>query len=130
MQNVNNENYFPPCKECGGKCCEYVAIEIDKPKTKKDFDYIRWFLLHKNVNVFIDHENKWFTEFRTECLAQKDDKTCEIYSERPKICRDHGTEQGNCEFFDTPYKRYFSDVKDFEKYLSKNGIDWKFKKLK
>ena len=75
-----SETYVPPCEECGGKCCDYVAIEIDTPKTKTDFDNIRWYLVHENINVFIDHNKKWHVEFRTPCEKQLSDKKCGIYS--------------------------------------------------
>jgi hypothetical protein len=48
------------CSNCNGKCCRYVAVEIDKPTTLKDFENIKWFVCHKNVNVFIDDDNSWF----------------------------------------------------------------------
>jgi uncharacterized protein len=127
---MSEKKYAAPCEECGGKCCKYIAIEIDTPGTKKDYDYIRWYLLHKDVNVFIDHSKKWFIEFRTPCEVQDDNNNCTIYNDRPKICREHGKEDGDCEFYDSPYFKYFSNCIEYEKYLNKKGIDWKFKKLK
>ena len=122
------ETYSAPCGECGGKCCEYVAIEIDKPTSKKEYDHVRWYLAHKNVNVFIDHDKNWYIEFRTECLEMDENKLCTIYQIRPKICREHGNEEGECEFHDNPYSAYFSTRIEFEQYLKKKGVDWKFKK--
>ncbi len=121
--------FVPPCDRCGGKCCEYIAIEIGKPVTKTDFDHIRWYLLHHKVHVFIDHDKKWYVEFRSPCEAQDSTKRCRIYGRRPKICRDHGNVDGECEYFDNPYKRYFKSADEFEKYLEYKGIDWRFKKL-
>jgi len=124
-----SKKFQPSCEECGGKCCEYIAIEIDRPGSKKDYDHIRWYLLHKKVNVFVDHDKKWHVEFRSRCEAQTDDKKCSIYKKRPKICRDHGNEDGECEFYDSPYYLYFTNCREFEKYLLKKGIDWSFKRF-
>ena len=77
------------CIECRGKCCGYVSIEIDEPTNKEDMDDIRWYLMHKNVNVYIDEDRDWFVEFQTPCEGF-DRERCEIYDDRPKICRDHG----------------------------------------
>lgn len=121
------KDYKAPCEECGGKCCGYVAIEIDKPKGKKDYDIIRWYLAHQNVNVFIDHDKNWHVEFRTPCEFQSSEKKCMIYTKRPAICREHGTSEGDCEFFDSPYIEYFSSCKEFEAYLDRKGVDWKAK---
>lgn len=120
----------PPCFECGGSCCKYVAVEIDKPTNKSEYDHVRWYLVHRDVNVFIDHDNKWFIEFRSECEHQGKDMKCGIYSTRPKICREHGNYEGECEYYDNPYREYFSSEKQFVKYLEKKKIDWKFKNLK
>ena len=121
--------YTPPCDECGGACCRYVAVELDKPTKKTDYDNIRWYLLHQNVNVFIDHNGKWFIEFRTPCEKQREDSRCGIYSRRPKICRDHGNSEGECEFYDNPYRNYFATERQFLNYLEKKGIDWKYRRL-
>ena len=125
------ESFIPNCEKCGGSCCNYVAIEIDKPTTKQNCDHIRWYLLHKDVNVFIDHDKNWFVEFRTPCEKQNpSDYKCTIYSKRPKICRDHGNDDESCEYYDSPYFKYFSNAPQFEKYLNSRGIDWRYKNLK
>jgi Fe-S-cluster containining protein len=121
-----NKKYKAPCNLCGGKCCEYIAIEIDKPKNKKDYDVIRWYLSHKNVNVFIDHDNKWYVEFRTPCEFQKPNKKCGIYANRPDICRRHGVSHGDCEYYDLPYRMIFRNTKEFEDHLDQKTIDWRF----
>jgi len=128
--NMTDKEFQPPCEECGGSCCRYVAIELDKPTTKTDYDHIRWYLFHKDVNVFIDHDKNWFVEFRTPCVAQNKKNQCSVYEDRPKICRDHGNSDGECEFYDTPYHMYFTDVREFEKYLEKKKKNWRFKNLK
>lgn len=122
--------FEPPCRDCGGRCCDYVAVELDRPSRKKDYDSIRWYLAHKNINVFIDHSRKWFIEFRTPCDKMDPYKRCTIYKNRPSICRDHGNTEGSCEYFDTPYREYFSTVKEFEKYLENKKIDWRYRFLK
>lgn len=124
------KQYSPPCEECGGKCCDYVAIEMVPPKNKSDYDHIRWYLVHENVSVFIDHEKKWYVQFVTPCIEKNISNRCEIYSTRPKICSGHGNLEGECEFYSSPYREYFSHTSDFEKYLNKRNIDWEFKQNK
>ncbi len=120
----------PPCSECGGSCCRYVAVEIDKPTNKTDYDNIRWYLVHRNVGVFIDHNKKWFIEFRSDCEHLTDAGACGIYKKRPKICRDHGNYEGECEYYDNPYHEYFSTENDFLKYLKARKTEWRFKSLR
>jgi uncharacterized protein len=117
-----------PCTECGAKCCRYVAIEIHTPKTKREYDDIRWYLLHENVHVYIDHSNAWHVEFRTRCRSLADDHRCIEYETRPQICRDYGWPIGSCEFFDSPYKQRFESLEAFETYLDKKKIDWRYRR--
>jgi len=119
--------FQPPCDECGGSCCRYIAIEIDKPTTKKDYDHIRWYLVHKDVNVFIDHDHIWHIEFRTPCEHQDKKNRCTIYERRPKICRDHAPEEGLCEYYDIPFTKYFTTEEEFLKYLDEKHVDWRFR---
>lgn len=123
-----NSNYNPPCGKCEARCCRYVAIEIERPKTKRDYDFIRWYLLHDNVNVFADHDKVWYVEFRSGCSALGEDGGCTQYSSRPDICRTHASKDGDCEFFDSPYSLRFSEAKEFETWLEGKGIDWRMKK--
>ena len=117
-----------PCHECRAKCCRYVGIEIDRPTCKRDYDSIRWYLLHKNISVYIDHDNDWFVEFQTVCEDLDADGACARYNKRPQICREHGWPVGSCEFFEDPHKRLFHTARQFELYLEERGIDWRWKR--
>ncbi len=130
MAKIKNPISFsaPPCLECGAQCCRYIAVEIDTPKTKKQYDDIRWYLLHENVYVFIDHDNAWHIEFKTKCRSLTDDNLCREYETRPQVCRDHGWPVGTCEFFDSPYKQHFTSPEAFERYMDRTKKDWRFKR--
>lgn len=108
-------------------------MEIDTPTCKRDYDNIRWYLLHKDVHVFMDHEETWYLEFESPCEAL-DEQThrCAKYTHRPKICREHGNEDAaECEFHseNEPHAERFSTATEFEAYLAQKGIDWCWKRL-
>ena len=109
------------CTECSAECCRYVATEIDKPTDKNDYDNVRWYLMHDNINVFIDNTDKWYIEFQTPCSHLDVDNKCRVYERRPVICAEHGVDDGVCEFFgeDAPYKVCFKNETEFEGYMSK-----------
>src|SRR5436190_17100327 len=65
-----------PCAGCGD-CCRYVTAQIKSPRSRVDYDEIRWFLLHENIQVFID-EDGWYIEFATRC-RKLDGWRCSIY---------------------------------------------------
>lgn len=125
----NKKNWLMQCRKCRGKCCKYIALEIDKPVSKIDYDNIRWYLMHKNVTVFIDHENAWTLQFPAKCENLDTDYKCRIYSRRPAVCSEYPGEN-HCEFEGAapPYKILFETESDLLKYMKKKGIHQKQKK--
>ena len=104
-----------PCDYCAGKCCRYFALPIDTPDNWKQFDYIRWFLLHENATVFTD-DGTWYLLVHTKC-KHLDDKTnrCRDYQNRPSICRAYSSAQ--CEYEDHyVYDQYFELPEQVEEY--------------
>ncbi len=112
------------CTKCNAHCCRHVAVGINTPKSKRDFDNIRWYLLHKNVWVSIDLEGNWLLEFRTPCRHIKGNYECSIYEKRPDICRDYPAKDELCEGeTDEPsYSELFKCAEDLQKFLSKIKI--------
>lgn len=114
------------CDGCD-ECCRYIALEIDKPKNDQDCDNIIWFLLHKDVHVYVDWDNDWFVEFATPCKAlDLKTKLCMIYDKRPKICREY--KQKDCVRHDpvSAEKISFNTAEEFKQYWQ----DLKAKKKK
>lgn len=74
-----------PCEGCD-HCCRYVSVQIDRPRSKLDFENIRWYVLHKNVSVMIDYEGDWLIQFDTPCEWLIEGR-CGHYTLRPEICR-------------------------------------------
>ncbi len=70
------------CKYCPAKCCHYFALPIDKPTTWKDFDSVRWFLMHDRASVFTD-EGTWYLLVHTSCRHLQADNLCAHLSHPP-----------------------------------------------
>lgn len=123
-----NKNHAPPCHECDAKCCRYVAMEIDRPTCKRDYDHIRWYLLHKNIHIFIDYEGDWYIEFATPCERLTPNSLCGKYEDRPRICRTHGSDGDSCEHTEQAWRQMFKTIEEFEAYLDAKGTAWRWKK--
>jgi Fe-S-cluster containining protein len=106
------------CIPCKSECCRSITIELDTPVGKKDYDEARWFVLHKDVTVYIDTDNKWNVEFRTPCLALLPDNRCSIYAVRPAICELYPKLDEACVFEDNPVKRMFTKVEEIDEYYA------------
>lgn len=118
----------PPCAECDALCCRYLATEIDAPRTKRDIDDVRWYLLHRGVSVFLDAEERWFLAFESPCRELGPAGRCRRYAERPRLCREHGREPGTCEAQGPLYRVRFTTVEEFEAWLDAQGLDWRFRR--
>ena len=75
------------CTQCG-KCCTYVAVDIDKPTGVRAVTNILWYLYHEQVSVYADGDGDWSVVFETRCRNLGADLLCGIYPRRPHVCRD------------------------------------------
>ncbi|MFA5293657.1 MAG: YkgJ family cysteine cluster protein [Phycisphaerae bacterium] len=105
------------CHKCAGLCCRYVALPIETPTEKGDFDDIRWYLTHKHVSVFVEKKS-WYISIENKCryLSAKDHR-CRIYDKRPRICR--GYKNIDCEFSQNEYNYdlHFTNDREMEEYI-------------
>lgn len=117
------------CVRCTG-CCRYVTVEIDKPRSKEKIELYTWYLLHKNVQIYIDNEKTWNLLFITPCTKLGDDGKCKIYHTRPQICKDYSpkscsrTGKDHTHLFMTPdaLLEYLAEEKSKRKKGSKKKV--------
>jgi Fe-S-cluster containining protein len=109
-----------PCEGCD-HCCRYVAIEIDKPTTKKDFEHIRWYLLHRSISIIIDWDGAWLIQFDTPCEWLVDGR-CSHYELRPNICREY--DPAECERYltTTSHRVLMKTEADLRKYMEEREV--------
>lgn len=114
---VHREDLAPGevlCSYCAAKCCKYFALPIDPPKEWRDFDYMRWFLLHQRASVFTEDDD-WYLLVHTPCKHLRADNLCGIYETRPNICREYTTRK--CEYEDDwVYDQYWETAEQVEEY--------------
>jgi hypothetical protein len=105
------------CARCPALCCSYVSTEIDPPTTGRDFDHIRWYLMHPGVRVYCeDATGSWFIQFMSRCQNLGEDHRCTIYETRPQICRD--LDANLCEFGLGPGDRWlFTTLDEFDRWM-------------
>ncbi|WP_146462178.1 YkgJ family cysteine cluster protein [Rubripirellula tenax] len=102
------------CEHCTAKCCHYFALGIDEPEVRRDYDFMRWYLLHDRATLFVE-DTTWYLLVHTTCKHLRDDYMCGIYETRPQICRDYTTAE--CEFEDDwCYEKYFESPEQIDEY--------------
>ncbi len=113
------------CAQCfDSKCCQYITEPMDTPRSIRDFDMILWQVSHKNIHCFKDDSGWYLTSFG-QCEHLGDRGQCNIYHQRPFICREHSNQQ--CEFDNSPdafSELYFTNHQQFDAYCRKRFKHW------
>lgn len=107
------------CEHCTAACCRYIALPLDRPETAREFDDIRWYLLHEGIQVFVE-DGDWYILISTSCRRLQADHRCGIYETRPQICRDYSTV--NCDYHSGDYgwEHHFAVPEHIDEYLLKH----------
>lgn len=103
------------CDSCAALCCRYFALPLENPRTARDYDNIRWYLMHEQVVVYIE-DKQWYLAVMTRCKNLRPDNRCDIYETRPKICRQYTTD--NCDYHGGEYDfdKLFTSAEELEAY--------------
>jgi uncharacterized protein len=117
------------CDQCSALCCRYFVLEIETPETRRQYDDIRWYLVHQNVFVFIE-KRKWYLGVYARCKHLQPDNRCGIYDTRPKICREYSTD--NCDYHGGEYDWtvLFSSAEQLAAYAEEQLAERALKRLK
>ena len=99
----------PPC----GRCCRYVAVEVDAPTTVARVSTLLWMLYHRGVEVYESHEGEWFVLFPAECENLRPDGLCGVYENRPLICRDYDVDGCEGTSVEPAERARFTDARAF-----------------
>ncbi|GAG06473.1 unnamed protein product [marine sediment metagenome] len=110
------------CNECNAECCRDVSIEVDKPESFDDFETLKWFLAHKNIEIYVDHEGDWMVEFKTDCKNLDENNKCRVYTNRFKICRGHEPDECVINGSGEHFKRVFKKEEDVDEYMKEIGF--------
>ena len=103
------------CGKCPALCCRYFGLPIDTPETPGDFDDVRWFMLHKGTEVYVE-DGDWYINVNNKCKHLHADNFCGIYDSRPRICRQYSLDE--CEATSSTYahEHHFYNAQQLEDY--------------
>ena len=102
------------CSYCTAKCCRYFALPIDPPKTARDWDFVRWYLMHEGASLFRE-EGTWYLMVHAECQNLESDNRCAVYETLPQVCREYSIK--DCEYEDDwLYEQYLETAEQAAEY--------------
>lgn len=117
------------CFNCDQICCRTAAIEVDSPKSLRDYSDMLFYLYHFNTQVVIAKnagKKEWYVEFMTPCRHLVNGR-CDIYEWRPIVCRKF--EMETCERNMPQNFTYIKSPEELFAYLKKKGPKKILKKL-
>lgn len=103
------------CEHCPAACCRHVALPIDKPVNRRDYDDIRWYLMHQQISVFVE-DGDWFVQFQTRCKNLEENNLCGIYETRPEICSEYKGQDCDYGGGSYGYDELFTHAKQLDDY--------------
>jgi Fe-S-cluster containining protein len=104
------------CASCDAKCCRYFCLQIDTPEDYDEYENIRWYLCHEGVTVHVD-EGDWYLSISNPCRKLRGDGRCEIYEDRPLICRSYSPDGCDASGGDYDYDELFETPEAFDEYV-------------
>jgi len=117
------------CDGCSD-CCRYVAIEVDRPTSKRDYSDYFWHLMHENVALYIGHDRTWNLEFVSPCTKLDGSGRCSDYENRPTICREYSLDACTTHSVGEYFRHKFHTPEELKSYLRSRKIDFEYKRKK
>ena len=76
------------CAGCS-TCCSYITVEVDKPRTPREYDQWLWAIMHRHISLYVERPERWFLCIETPCESLDAGGRCGIYGRHPVLCREH-----------------------------------------
>ncbi|MEQ8351536.1 MAG: YkgJ family cysteine cluster protein [Leptospiraceae bacterium] len=117
FENEKQMDQTEICLKCHG-CCMYITVPLEYPRSNDQRDLYTWYLLHRNVEIYIDHDKTWAIIFKTPCDKLLANGMCSIYETRPQLCRDYSPD--GCSRVGKDHLYLFQTPAEMNAYLDRN----------
>ena len=87
-KQLSEEENADLCRGCV-KCCTYITVEIDAPRSAWEYDQWIWALYHRGIQLYVETPERWFVHFETVCEKLDASGRCSIYGRHPVLCREY-----------------------------------------
>lgn len=107
---------------CAGctRCCETVSIEVEAPRTPREYDQLVWVLHHRGLELYVERPGRWMLHIETRCGKLNEQGRCGIHGNHPALCREY--DPRTCERRSplTEVVAWFHDAVELEDWLRKS----------
>ncbi len=112
---------------CSGcvKCCTYITVEVDAPRSPWEYDQWIWALHHRNISLFVEKPERWFLSVDAVCEQLNDQGRCSIYGRHPVLCREYDPRSCERRLPLSDIAAWFSNAAELEAWLeAKRPAHW------
>lgn len=107
-------------RDCGARCCRYITVSVEAPRSHADWDEFRWWLAHGGT-MLSKGDDGWMLHVETRCRHLGPDNLCRIYDHRMAACEEY--DAATCEFVNpVPFDVELRSEEDLAAYLEEKGL--------
>jgi len=110
------------CFDCDQACCRTAVIEVEAPRSLRDYSDLLFYLYHKDTRIVVatsGRKREWYVEFLARCRHLESDGRCAVYDRRPLVCREY--DMNYCERNTRHPITHLRTPEDFYRFLRDNG---------
>jgi len=106
---------------CAGcvRCCTYITVEIDAPRSPWEYDQWIWALHHQNISLFVEKPERWFLHIDTVCEQLNEQGRCRIHGRHPVLCREYDPRSCERRLPLADMRAEFHHADEFERWLER-----------
>ncbi len=120
--SARNKETAIHCFDCDQTCCRTVVIEVDAPRSLRDYSDLVFYLHHGGTEVVVaesGRKREWYIQYHSPCRNLSKDGRCRIYVKRPLVCREYDWQ--HCERNTSSAMHYIRSTEEFYEFLKKIG---------
>ena len=99
------------------RCCSYLSIAIDSPRSSWEYDQWIWALHHEKVSIYVERPEAWFIHFETRCSQLDGHGRCSIHGRHPMLCREYDPRDCERRHPLSDMRAWFSNAEELESWL-------------
>ena len=104
------------CEGCV-RCCTYITVQIDAPRSAWEYDQWIWALHHEGVELYVETPEQWYLHFETRCRKLDAHGRCSIHGRHPVLCREYDARRCERRLPLAEIRAWFHDGEELERWL-------------
>jgi hypothetical protein len=104
------------CEGCV-RCCTYITVQIDSPRSAWEYDQWIWALHHEGIELYVERPEHWYLHVETRCRKLDASGHCAIHGRHPVLCREYDARTCERRLPLSEIRAWFRDGEELERWL-------------